>query len=239
MKRTDKESKKEKKEKKQKKPRRQGEGSRVYRVIYAIFAGLVGWFLRVRVVGAENEPEEGHFVVCGNHTAKADAVVICYAFRKHQVRCMAKQELFKIPVLAQLLRLLGAFPVDRSGSDVGAIKKAVTMVKEGNCMGIFPQGHRYQGVDPRTTPTKNGAALICARAEADVVPVYIHRKNHTPKMFRKTWIVIGKPIPFEELAYDPEATGEYGRITGVIFDRICALGEEFRAEMEAGRIKND
>ena len=227
----------ETKPKKQKKQKRQGEGSRLYRVIYAIFAGLVGWYLRVRVVGGENEPDTGRFVVCGNHTAKADAVVICYAFRKHQVRCMAKQELFKIPVLAQLLRLLGAFPVDRSGNDVGAIKKAVAMVKEGGCMGIFPQGTRYQAVDPRTTPTKNGAALITVRAEADVIPVYIHRKNHTPKMFRKTWIVIGKPIPYAELAYDPEANGEYGRITDVIFDRICTLGEEFRRDMEAGKYK--
>ena len=223
--------------KRQKKQRREGEGSRLYRVIYAIFAKMVGWFLRIRVVGGENEPDTGRFLVCGNHTAKADAVVICYAFRKHQVHCMAKKELFKIPIVAPLIRMLGAFPVDRSGGDVGAIKKAVSMVREGNCMGIFPQGHRYQGVDPRTTPTKNGAALICVRAEADVVPVYIHRKNHTPKMFRKTWIVIGKPISYAELTGGTDGPTDYGRITELVFDRICTLGEEFRRDMEAGKYK--
>lgn len=213
------------------------ESSAFYRACYAIFAGIVGWLFRIRVVGRENEPDEGGFIVCANHTSATDAVVMCYAFRKHQVRFMAKKELFKIPLLAQLIRMLGAFPIDRSGSDVGAIKTAVAMVKEGKCMGIFPQGHRYPEVDPRTTPTKNGAALICTRAEADVVPVYIHRKNNAFKLFRKTWVVIGERIPYESFAYNPEANGEYGRITDGIFDRVCAIGESFSPEARAEKKK--
>ena len=211
----------------EKKQKKRKTGSRAYRMIYAIFAGIVGVIFNIRVVGSEKEPDLGGFIVCGNHTSATDAIVLCYAFRKHQVRFMAKKELFKIPVLAPLIRLLGAFPIDRGGSDVGAIKTAVAMVKEGNCMGMFPQGHRYAGVDPRTTPTKNGAALIATRAGADVIPTYIMRKNNAFKLFRRTWVVIGDPIPYEEFAYDPEANGEYARITGIIFDRICALGEGF------------
>ena len=82
------------KEKKQKKS-----GSRAYRVIYAIFAGIVGCLLRIRVIGRENEPEEGGFVVCANHIAATDPIMICYAFKKHQIRYMAKKELFRIPIL--------------------------------------------------------------------------------------------------------------------------------------------
>lgn len=220
---------------KNKKAKKTRETGAVYRVVYKIFSGLVKILFGIRVIGQENEPDEGGFIVCGNHTAASDAVVIPYAFRKHQVRLMAKKELFKIPLLAQLIRMLGAFPVDRSGKDVGAIRSAVEMVKEGKCMGMFPQGHRYPGVDPRTTPVKNGAALICTRSEADVIPVFIARKNHTPKLFRRTYIIIGKKIPYESFAYDPDGSGEYARITNIIFDRICALGEEFAAE----RAKNE
>lgn len=100
-------------------------------------------------------------------------------------------------------------------------------------MGMFPQGHRHPGKDPRKTPLKNGAALISTRAGADVVPVYIKRKNNTPKLFRKTYVIIGEPIPFESFGYDPEATGEYARISEMIFDRICTLGEEFVDPKEA------
>lgn len=212
--------------KKREKNKRKEETSRFYRICYAIFSGIVGFLFQIRVVG-EKEPEEGKFIVCANHIAASDPVVLCYAFRKHQVRFMAKKELFKIPLLAQLIRMLGAFPIDRGGNDVGAVKRAVAMVKEGKCMGIFPQGHRYPGKDPRETSTKNGAALICTRAEADVIPAYLYCKDRTPKLFRRTYVVLGERIPFESLGYDPEQTGEYARITELIFDRVCRLGEEF------------
>ena len=211
-------------------PEKDNSASTIYKIFYTLFSGLVGLILRIKVIGRENEPAKGGFVVCANHTSGTDPIVICYAFRKHQVRFMAKKELFKIPILAQLVSVLGAFPVDRAGNDVGAIKKAVNMVKEGKCMGIFPQGHRYPEVDPRTTETKNGAALITVKSEADVIPAYIVRKNNANKLFRRTWLVIGEPIPFESFNYDAEGAGEYARISEIIFDRICTLGEQFPEE---------
>ncbi len=212
-------------------------GSALYRTVYAIFAGIIGFIFNVRVVGRENEPDKGGFMVCANHTSATDPVVLCYAFRKHQVHFMAKKELFKVPVVNWLVSLMGAFPVDRGGGDVGAIKKSVSILKEGQSMGIFPQGHRYPGVDPRTTEKKNGAALICAKAGADIVPAYIVRKNNTHKPFRRTWVIIGEPIPFSELGYDRDASGEYARITDLVFDRICTLGENFSEEEAKRRIK--
>ena len=222
----DKNVKAEKKTKKAKKG-----GTRAYRVIYAIFSGIVGFLFNIKVVNGDREPDDGGYVVCANHISATDPIMLCYAFRKHQVRFMAKKELFGIPVLAQLIRMLGAFPVDRGGGDVGAIKNAVGRVEGGCCLGIFPQGHRYPGEDPRGTPTKNGAALIAVRASAPVVPVYIWRKGKKGGVFRRTYVIIGEKIPFESFGYDKEATGEYNRITAAVFDRVCALGEEFEASL--------
>ena len=201
--------------------------SRAYRVCYAIFSKLVGLIFRIKVINRENEPLDGGFLVCGNHVSATDAVIVYYAFRKHQIRYMAKKELFNIPLLSSLIRMLGAFPVDRSGSDVGAIKKSVDMLKEGKCVGIFPQGHRYPAVDPRTTPKKNGAALICTRAQADVLPVYIWRKGNTARVFKRTYIIIGEKIPFSELGYTDGGSAEYKTLTDTVFDRVCSLGEAF------------
>ena len=204
-------------------------GTRAYRVIYAIFAGIVAFLFNYKVINRENERDEGGYIVCGNHVSATDAIALAYAFRKNQVHFMAKKELFKVPVLAPLIKLLGAFPIDRGGSDVGAIKGAIKLVSEGNCLGIFPQGHRYPGEDPRETKTKNGMALIATKTGADIVPTYIWRKKNRFKLFRRTYIIIGEPIPFESLGYDPEASGEYARITDMVFDKICTLGEEFEA----------
>ena len=215
-----------KKEKKNKKAKTQG-GSRAYRIIYALLSGIIGFLFNIKVVNKEREPDEGGYIVCANHVSATDAIALCYSFRKNQVHFMAKKELFKIPVLAPLIKLLGAFPVDRSGNDVGAVKKAIALVEEKKCMGIFPQGHRYPGEDPRETKTKNGVALISTKTCADIVPCYIWRKKNKFKLFRRTYVIIGEKIPVDSLGYDPEASGEYARITAIAFDKICTLGEEF------------
>lgn len=210
-------------------PKRQG--SRAYRIIYPLFSGLIGFLFNIKVINKEKEPTEGGFVVCANHTSATDPIALCYAFRKNQVHFMAKKELFKIPLLAQLIKLLGAFPVDRSGNDVGAVKKAISLLEEKKCMGIFPQGHRFKGEDPRKTKTKNGVALIATKAQANILPCYIWRKKNKFKLFSRTYVIIGDPIPFESLNFDPDGSGEYTRITEIAFDKICTLGEEFDREL--------
>jgi len=196
--------------------------SRAFRVVYA----FMGWFVRIlfgiHVLNPEKEPEEGGYLICSNHIAASDAVIIAYAFKNNQALLMAKKELFKIPIVRGLIKMLGAFPVDRGGSDVGALKKAISMIKEGKCIGIFSQGHRYPDVDPRTTPVKNGAGLIVSRAECDVVPVYVLRKNNRSRLFRKSYLVFGDKIPYATLV----AEGDNAAITAKIFDAICSLGEE-------------
>ena len=207
-----------------------GRGSAFFRFAHGLLSGAIKIIFNVKIVNPENEPDEGRYIVCANHVSATDPIVICYAFKKHQVHYMAKKELFKIPVLSTLIRMLGAFPIDRSGSDVGAIKTAVSIVDSGKCLGIFPQGHRYPGEDPRKTATKNGAALVAARTSADVVPVYLWRKNNDMKLFGRTYVIIGEKIPFEALGYDKDESGAYAKMTEKIFDRICTLGESFDPE---------
>ena len=200
--------------------------SRFFRVCYAIFAWAVKLIFRIKVINAENEPDEGGYLICANHESAIDAVVICYAFKKNQAMLMAKKELFKIPLLAQLIKLLGAFPVDRGGGDVSAIKRSIALIKEGKCVGMFPQGHRYPGVDPRTTDVKKGAGLIVSRAECGAVPVYILRKNNKPKLFGRTYVIIGKKLEYSDFANE----GDYDAITAKIFSNICDLGDAARKD---------
>lgn len=210
-----------------KKKKQDPRGSRFFRVIYALLAWLVGLIFRISVVDRRNEPESGGYVVVANHVSATDPIIISCAFRKHQIHFMAKKELFGIPLFGRFIRMLGAFPIDRGGSDVGAIKNAVGIVEDGCCLGVFPQGHRYPGQDPRSTRVKNGAALIASRAGAPIVPVYIWHKGNKGGFFRKTYVIIGELIPFESFEYDREGSGEYTRITDTVFGKVCELGENF------------
>lgn len=198
--------------------------TKMYKFVHTVFMGGVRLIFRLKVIGAENEPSEGRLLVCSNHISAADPVLIS-ASTKYMISYMAKKELFGIPLFGSFLKSLGVFPVDRNGKDVSAVKKAISVLSEDGRVGIFPQGTRCPGEDPRQTALKNGAAMIAARTESDVLPVYIHRKDNTPKLFRKTVVVIGKPIKFSDLGYDPDASGEYTRIVNIIFDEVCKLGE--------------
>ncbi len=195
-----------------------------YSVMYTIFAGGCRWFYGIRTEGRENLPEQGGFLVCANHLSIPDVIALEASFDR-QVRLMAKAELFKIPVLRGFLKALGAFPLDRGGSDVGALKKAIGFMKEGEVVGIFPQGHRYPGVHPSSTPIKNGAAMIAARAEVPIIPVSIRARRGKVSPFSKTLVTVGQPIPRELLDAMVKEDGapDYAAQTAYVFDQICQL----------------
>jgi 1-acyl-sn-glycerol-3-phosphate acyltransferase len=191
----------------------------------AILGNIFKFFYRIKPHNRENEIFDKPFIVCANHTSMLDVAAIVMSM-KTQIRFMAKKEAFKVPVLNWFIKSMGAFPVDRKGGDVGAIKKAISMLKEGECIGIFPQGTRIPYVNPRETEVKDGVGMIATRAGVGVIPVFIKNKSGKLKAFRRNDVIIGKYISPEELAF-PELSGKekYKAISEYIFDKVCALGE--------------
>ena len=206
--------------------------SKFYNSMVKTLAPLVRVLFRIHHHGLENEPDEseGPYIVICNHISNADPVFLCAGELKQQPHYMAKKELFKVPLVNKLVAALGAYPVDRGGADVSAIKNTIKMLKEGKCVGIFPQGHRQMGITPREADLKNGAAMIAVRAEATVLPCYVRTKKNRFAFFRRVDVYMGKPIKFEELGYDPDAAGEYARITNLMFERVCELYDSAEAE---------
>lgn len=197
--------------------------SKFYGRIKKWFGGLIRRLYRIKIVGAENEPEEGPFVVCANHISNQDVVILA-ASLKHQVRFLAKAELFKIPILAPLIKSLGAYPVNRGKGDVGAIKNTIKLIENGEVVGLYPQGHRFAGVHPTDSEIKSGIGLIVAKTKVTVLPVAIQTKKFKVCIFKKTKVIIGKPIYYEDL---PEFNGVkseyYNSISSTVFSKICDL----------------
>ncbi len=200
--------------------------TKAFTIVQKVLRVPVRLIFRVHYHGRENEPAatDGAYIIASNHISNVDPIILCAAIDKQQPHYMAKKELFKIPILRGLIKMLGAYPVDRGGADVKAIKHSVNLLLEGKCVGIFPQGHRYQKEDPRTTPVKQGVAMLATKTETQILPCFIKTKKRkiTPFITRVD-VIIGKPIKFEELNYDPEEKGEYTRISNYVFERICEL----------------
>jgi 1-acyl-sn-glycerol-3-phosphate acyltransferase len=201
--------------------------SGLYKVIKFVLTYPLRFLCNMRVRGTENEPttDQGAYLVIANHRTWADPIYLCCVLKHGQPHFMAKKELFKIPLLNLLIRALGAYPVNRGGADVGAIKHTIEMLKAGVCVGMFPQGHRYNKVDPRKTPVKTGAAMIALKAGVPVLPVFIKEKNNKHFFLCRKEVIVGKPITIEEMNYNPEAPGEYQRVADYLFERVCELGD--------------
>lgn len=198
--------------------------SRFYGMLYRIFAGLLRRIYRLEIRGAENEPKEGPLLVCCNHTAFSDVIVIAVSLHR-QVHFFAKAELFKIPILRHFLRAMGAYPVKRGQADVQSIKHTLSLLKEDHVVGIFPQGHRYPGVHPSETPVRFGVALMAARSQADVLPIAISTKGYRLRAFRRTVVTIGKPLTCEELGLSGNDHTVYQQAAETIFRHVTDLVE--------------
>lgn len=196
-----------------------------YKFYYKLLAGPVRCFFRLKVTGRENLPKDGKgYLLCSNHTSLLDVFII-EASVDRQVKFMAKKELFSVPVLKHIISACGAFPVNRGGADVESIKKTVHLIEGGDTVGVFPQGTRHPGEPPRDTEAKHGVGLISYRAKCGVIPVFVKTKKRQVKFFRKTEIIIGRPIPYEELGFTEGGMNEYKSAAARIFDAICTLGE--------------
>ena len=200
----------------------------LYKRLHSCLAGFIRFIFRIHVHGSENEPEPCGILLCSNHVSLLDPVCVAAAMKKTEAFFMAKKELFKIPVLSQLIKLLGAYPVERGGSDLSAVHKTIDLIKSGKCAGMFPQGTRCRARELEDTSFKTGAALIISKTDCPVLPIRICIKNNRWHVGRKIDIYIGAPITSDEIAFDSEAprAAELKRITEILFDRICALGPE-------------
>ena len=203
--------------------------NKTYSGFKAVLSGPARLIFGIKAHGCENIPSDRGVIVCANHTALYDVIVMS-AVSDVQIRYMAKKELFSVPIIGKIITALGAYPVDRKGGDVAALRKTVSIIEEGSAVGIFPQGTRQPHKDPRETEVRHGVGLIAYRAKCDVVPVYIKTKNNHLRPFKKTEIYFGEPIPYGSLGLENGGKEEYKKASELIFDRICTMGETVFAE---------
>ncbi len=198
--------------------------NKFYKFIYTTFRGLFKFLLRMEIKGTEFEPKNGPFLVCANHQSNNDTICVA-ASMKNQLRFFAKKSLFKTPIVRHFVKAMGAYPADKSSirSSVSGIKESVKLLEAGNIVAMYPQGHRYIGQDPRHTPLMSGAGMIAYRAKCDVLPCCICTADYRTRFFRKTQIVFGEVIKYEELGFVNGGKEEYERATKIIYDRIMAL----------------
>lgn len=168
----------------------------IYTLVKGLFKVLFKIFLRLHVEGKENIPQDGPLVIACNHLSLLDPPVLGTAATR-KVHFMAKEELF-VPILGDIYKILGAFPVRRGGADRAAIKHGIDILTSKQVLAIFPEGTRSK--TGKLGKAQPGALMMASKAKATIVPACIigtDYKRHG-RIWPKVTVRFGKPMPFPE-----------------------------------------
>src|SRR6185295_18625583 len=145
------------------------------RFVIAVLSPVVWWFCRllfkIEFHGVENIPSDGACIITPNHVTYADPIWITIPIRR-RIYYMAWDKPFRIPVLGQMMRLFGAFPVNLDvAADASAQREAIELLKKGRALVMFPEGGRTR--TGKLMPFKMGAFRLALAHGVPIVPVSI------------------------------------------------------------------
>jgi len=199
-----------------------------YRFSYNLVTAVMKIFFHLRVEGREHFPESGPFMIVANHVSYLDPPLVGI-LPDRQVFFMAKSELFKAPVVAPIIKGLGAFPVVRESADMKAIKYSISLLREGKIVGIFPEGTRSETGDVKEGEL--GMALLVKQAKVPLVPCHlkgtyrpVHFKGIIP-VFNRVTVTIGEPLNFDDHSEGATSKEKMRYFTEKVMNELKRLGE--------------
>lgn len=165
--------------------------------IVAFFA--IPIFFPHKIEGRENLPKAGPLILVANHVTWADPVYLAKMLLPRKSACLAKAELFEKGgrAGAWFLRHMGAIPVQRGTSDMGALKAALKAIKDDKPFYIFPEGTRNVEADGTIAPFNTGVGFLALMSKAPVYPVYFDYRKNEPRRQRMK-LRVGGQIDLEE-----------------------------------------
>jgi 1-acyl-sn-glycerol-3-phosphate acyltransferase len=164
-----------------------------YRLVMVVSTPIM-WWSRMRVTGVELLPTSGPCLVVANHDSYWDPIAIAVAARmRRQIRALAKSSLWKVRIVGVLMTAMGHIPVDRKASNEQAVDTAVDALRDGVCVGVFPEGTRSLG---RPLRARSGAGRIALEVpEAQLVCVRVTGTTDVVRLPRRPRVAVEFFLP--------------------------------------------
>lgn len=201
-----------------------------YRISWLLLNFIEKLIFGFRVSGRETIPRSGAVIIASNHISYCDPPVVGSGVPR-EVYFLAKEELFRNRAFGWLIRQYNAIPLKRSIGDVGALRKAVQLLKQGKAVLMFPEGTR--SLSGRLLKPKAGVGMIASLTSAPVVPAYVTGSNRLGSaLLRKTQMAVrfGEPVlppPRQRAGTGPsDGKDEYLELSQEVMKRIADLAAE-------------
>lgn len=225
-------------------PRTSPEKSRpsVFWPAAAIVIPLASLLAKIEIEGSEHLPLEGPFILAPNHYSEFDPVITAMATWRmgRAPRFMAKESLFRVPVLGSLLRATGMVPVARAATGPGAqrtLDEAAALVKLGRGVIVYPEGSLTRDPDLWPMRGKTGAARLAAVGGLPVIPMATwgvqqilprYGKLRLWPLRRKVRVLFGPPVDLS--AYQGTSPATLAAATDEVMAAISGLLGQLRGE---------
>jgi 1-acyl-sn-glycerol-3-phosphate acyltransferase len=182
----------------------------LYACVRAVVALALRLFFRVGVQGAGAVPG-GPVLLVGNHPNALVDPALLFVVTRRRVTFLAKEPLFRLPLLGALLRGMGALPVyrrqddpSRMGGNAGTFEAATRALASGGALTLFPEGKSHDA--PHLSELKTGAARIAlqaarAGAAVKVVPVGL---TYADKAAFRSRVLVEVGPPLDAAAFLPQ-----------------------------------
>ena len=174
----------------------------VYFAGWIFFRALYKFYFGWRVYNAERVPTRGPVILASNHASFVDPPLVG-AGLKRQINYLARENLFRFPVLGWILHQWQVVPVDREGGGAKGLKMILDRLLAGGAIILFPEGTRTR--DGKLQPARAGIGLTVIKSEAPVVPVRVFgtleamsRGKRLPRPHHVA-VKYGQPMMFEQL----------------------------------------
>lgn len=174
------------------------------------------FFFPYKIYNYENIPD-GRAVIVSNHFSFVDPIYLLKLSKNDTIHIVAKKELFEKKLISKFLKSFNGIPIDRDNPGISSIIQVTKALKNGDKVGIFPEGTRNKTKSNLPLNFKGGSVVFALKAKCPIVPVMMQKKA---RLFRKTRIIVGKPINLDEY---------YDKKLGV--DEINDLGTLVRNKM--------
>ncbi len=186
----------------QTKPRKKYDSMRgAYLWVYLLVRGLLKLFYRLRIYGLSHF-RSGSAIIAANHASFFDPPVISVSCPE-EVHFLARESLFRVPVLGRIIRALNSHPVARDASDAHTFRTLIRLLQSGKKVILFPEGSRT--LNGQMQPLEKGLSFLVYKARCGIMPVYVsgtfeawRRGTKFPRLFGRIRCVFGSPIEWEE-----------------------------------------
>ena len=159
--------------------------------ISVAIGAVTGWEVR----GRERVPMSGSLIIASNHVSYADPLMVGAATRR-ELHFLAKQELFRVPLLGLMIASVNSIPIRRGMADLTGMSRAIEVLKRGEGLLVFPEGTRSR--DGELHPARPGIGMLAIASDATILPAYVSgsdRPNEwiTRRTRVRVWFGVARP----------------------------------------------